>query len=349
MTSKTDIKALLASWKQEKESAYLYLVIAEESNNTSKKNLFNQLAEEAEEQAELWAEQLKKAGLAETPVLSLSWRTKIIKRLIIRFGSERIRTILSAAKVRGMSIYNLASIGHAMPEHISEVGRSHQSSGASNNLRASVFGVNDGLISNTSLILGMTGGHASHNTILLAGIAGLLAGAFSMAAGEFISVRTQREMLEYQIDLERKELELYPNEEAAELSLIYQARGLSKTDADNFALTIIQDSENALNTLAREELGLDPEKLVSPWAAAGFSFISFFIGAAIPLLPFMFDFSGSAVYIGTTLSGISLFVIGLLLSLFTGRSAIKNGLRMLGIGLIAGALTYLTGYIVGVA
>lgn len=341
--NKHNTKILITSWKQEKEAAYLYQVIAEHSDSAHKKKLFNQLAQEADGQAELWVDALKKTGYMEAPTLSLSWRTQIIKRLIIRFGSERMRAILSAAKVRGMSIYNTESIGHAMPEDISEVGRRHQSSSTSNNLRAAVFGVNDGLISNASLILGMMGGQASHKTLLLAGIAGLLAGAFSMAAGEFVSVRTQREMLEYQIDLERKELELYPEEEAAELSLIYQARGLAKTDADKMAFSIIKNPESALNTLAREELGLDPEKLVSPWAAAGFSFIAFVVGAAIPLLPFLVN-SGRTVYISAALSAVALFLIGLLLSLFTGQAPLKNGFRMLGIGLIAGGITYLIGY-----
>lgn len=343
MQQAQDQASLLNSWLQEKESAYLYRILVERSTEMSKQKLFAQLAIEAEEQAGIWEKTYQEHVKQPVPEFHPRWRVIVIKRLIIWFGPERIRTILSATKVRGMSIYNL-SIGHPMPEHISDVGQRHQSSGAGNNMRAAVFGVNDGLVSNTSLILGMAGGGASHDTILLAGIAGLLAGAFSMAAGEFISVRSQREMLEYQIDQERKELELYPAEEAAELSLIYQARGLSKEDAENAANTIIQNPENALNTLAREELGLDPENLISPYGAALSSFISFMVGAVVPLLPFILKIKMDTIVLTTVLSALALFGIGAILSLFTGRNAIKNGLRMLGIGALAGALTYLIGF-----
>lgn len=346
MMEKHDKDSLLLSWLQEKESAYLYRVIAEHSLDPAKQQLFKKLAVEAEEQSDLWAEALNKIGSAVPTDLRPSFRIQIIKYLIIQFGPERIRPILSATKVRGMAIYNPEALGHSIPQQLSDVGQRHQSGSSGNNMRAAVFGINDGLISNTSLILGMVGGHASHGTILLTGIAGLLAGAFSMAAGEFISVRTQREMLEYQIGLERKELELYPDEEAVELSIIYQARGLSKDDADNAANTIIQDPENALNTLAREELGLDPNTLVSPYGAAGFSFISFVFGAFVPLLPFILHLNNHAITITLTLSGLMLFLIGAILSLFTGRNAIKNGLRMLGIGLAAGAITYGIGYMI---
>ncbi|MFN7096545.1 MAG: VIT1/CCC1 transporter family protein [Gammaproteobacteria bacterium] len=335
--------SILNSWLQEKESAYLYRVLVERTVDQAQQRLFSQLAEEAEEQAGIWAVTFQQKTQQAVPAFQPRRRVKIIKVLIIWFGPERIRTILSATKVRGMSIYNL-SIGHPMPEHISDVGQRHQSSGAGNNIRASLFGINDGLVSNTSLILGMAGGGALHNTILLAGIAGLLAGAFSMAAGEFISVRSQREMLEYQIEQERKELELYPAEEAAELALIYQARGLGKTDAENAANTIIQNPENALNTLAREELGLDPGNLVSPYGAALSSFLSFMIGAGVPLLPFMLHPSINTIPVTIILSAIALFIVGAVLSLFTGRNAIKNGLRMLSIGALAGVLTYLIGY-----
>lgn len=343
MQQKQDRASILNSWRQEKESAYLYRILVTQSTETPKQQLFSQLAQEAEEQAEIWAKTFRETTSQAVPEFHPGWRIIVVKRLIIWFGPERIRTILSATKVRGMSIYNL-SVGHPMPEHISDVGQRHQSSGAGNNMRAAVFGINDGLISNTSLILGMAGGHAAHNTILLAGIAGLLAGAFSMAAGEFISVRSQREMLEYQIEQERKELELYPAEEAAELSLIYQARGLSQADAEHAANTILQNPEHALNTLAREELGLDPEKLVSPYGAAIFSFVSFMVGAGVPLLPFVFNITSNTIVLTVVLSAMALFIIGAILSLFTGRNAIKNGLRMLSIGAIAGVLTYLIGY-----
>ena len=151
-----------------------------------------------------------------------------------------------------------------------------------------MFGVNDGLVSNAALIYGVAGAAQEPSIILLTGVAGLLAGAFSMAAGEYVSVRSQREMFEYQIGLERDELETYPDEEAAELALIYAAKGMDPAEARRLADTLMQDPERALDTLAREELGLNPDELGSPWVAAISSFAAFTAGAALPLLPFLF-------------------------------------------------------------
>jgi VIT1/CCC1 family predicted Fe2+/Mn2+ transporter len=216
-------------------------------------------------------------------------------------------------------------------------------------VRAAVFGINDGLVSNASLILGVAGASANTSIIVLSGIAGLCAGAFSMAAGEYISMRSQRELFENQIGLERAELEQYPEEEAAELSLIYQARGLSKLDADDFAHKMLLNKELGLNTLVREELGLNPDDLGSPWVAAFSSFITFAIGGAIPLVPFLFQISTNlSLYIAMVLTGMSLFLVGVVLSLFTGRNAFYSGLRMLCIGALAGSITFGIGKIVGV-
>jgi VIT1/CCC1 family predicted Fe2+/Mn2+ transporter len=336
----------LISWQQEKQSAYLYRVMAARTNNPAQQRLFSQLAEEAEGQADIWAKTIQEVGANQLPSFHPDLRLLIVKQLIIWFGPKAIRPILSATKIRGMSVFNSSdTIGHPMPQTLEDVGRRHQSVSSGNNIRAGVFGINDGLVSNTSLILGMAGGQASHATILLAGIAGLLAGAFSMAAGEFISVRSQREMLEYQLELERKELELYPEEEAEELALIYEARGLPRDDAVKTAQTIIKDPAQAIITLAKEELGLDPNELVSPYGAAIFSFISFMIGAGVPLIPFLFSASNFLSY-SITATAITLFIVGAVLSLYTGRNAFKNGLRMLLIGSAAGLLTYLIGHLV---
>lgn len=229
------------------------------------------------------------------------------------------------------------------------IGKTHKSVGQGNNLRAAVFGVNDGLVSNASLIMGMVAANVSVATVVLAGFAGLFAGAFSMGAGEFISVRSQREMFEHQIALEKKELELYPAEETEELSSIYHERGLPKAEADKVAHAMMRDPVNALNTHAREELGLNPDDLVSPYGAAIFSFFSFMVGAIIPLIPFLFVSLHLAMYASITLTGLSLFIIGCTLSLLTGRSAFKSGCRMLLIGGIAGSVTYLVGRVLGVS
>jgi VIT1/CCC1 family predicted Fe2+/Mn2+ transporter len=185
--------------------------------------------------------------------------------------------------------------------------------------------------------------------ILLSGVAGLLAGAFSMAAGEYISVRSQRELFESQIALERDELAEYPHEEAAELALIYAARGLPGDEARRLADRIVADPARALDTLAREELGLNPDELGSPFGAAGFSFAAFALGALIPLAPFLFLAGTAALVLAVALASLSLFGVGAALSLFTGRSALRGGLRMLLVGGMAGAATFAIGRLLGVS
>jgi len=273
----------------------------------------------------------------------------VVGRLIRWFGPRRMRSILAAMKVRGMSLYSKAPVGHAIPTNLSEIGRRHNTgAGAGGSLRAAVFGVNDGLVSNASLILGIAGATGNSSAVLLAGVAGLLAGAFSMAAGEYISMRSQREMFEYQIGMERAELDQYPQEEAAELALIFAAKGMSAEAARALADQLIADPDRALDTLAREELGLNPDDLGSPWGAAIYSFMAFAIGAIIPLLPFLFVRGGQAILVAVALTSVALFAVGATLSLFTGRNAWLGGLRMLGIGAAAGAGTYIIGKALGV-
>ena len=258
-----------------------------------------------------------------------------------------MRLVLAATKVRGMSLYRNQSLAHQFPEIFGEREQQHTPIKHSNNLRAAVFGVNDGLVSNASLILGVAGAQVEPGMIILSGIAGLLAGAFSMGSGEYVSVRSQREMVEYQLELEKHELDTYPEEEAAELALIYQARGIPKDDAERIANLLIQDPDKALDTLAREELGINPDELVSPWGAAISSFISFVVGAFVPLLPFLFSRSKYDLIFSVGYTALALFIVGATLSLFTQRNAWWSGLRTLLIGLAAGAFTYGIGMALG--
>ncbi|MGB7180780.1 MAG: VIT1/CCC1 transporter family protein, partial [Burkholderiaceae bacterium] len=198
-------------------------------------------------------------------------------------------------------------------------------------------------VSNTSLILGMVGAGSSSSIVLTAGIAGMLAGAMSMAAGEYISVRSQREVFEYQIELERSELAEHPEAERKELAIIYEAKGLNPEDADRVARTLIANPQLALDTMAREELGLNPDELGSPWGAASYSFVSFTLGALVPVLPFLLFNGIWAIGIAIVMACTCLFLVGSALSLFTGRSAWRSGFRMLGIGVGAGLITYLIG------
>ena len=223
-------------------------------------------------------------------------------------------------------------------------------SGRSGTLRAVIFGVSDGLVSNLSLVMGVTGA-ASGNPgfILLAGVAGLLAGAFSMAAGEYVSMQSQRELFEHQIALERAEMEAMPEEEEAELAASYRAKGFSHEEATRIAKRIFEDPEAALDMLVREELGLDPDELGSPWGAAFGSFVAFAIGAAVPVVPYVVGGGTIALAFSLGLSLVALFVVGAAVSLMTGRGLLFSGARQLGIGLAAAAVTYLIGSLIGVS
>jgi VIT1/CCC1 family predicted Fe2+/Mn2+ transporter len=337
------------SWREEQQSAYLYRLLADLEHGTAREKLFAELAHEAESQAAFWLEAVRKAGGAVPSTYRPGSRTRIVVWLTRRFGPQSMRSVLAAMKVRGMSVYGKPEPGHPMPEPSTGMERRHRGLASGGNLRAAVFGVNDGLVSNASLILGVAGAAPEAGVVALSGVAGLLAGAFSMAAGEYISVRSQREMYEYQIALERDELSAYPQEEAAELALIYEARGLDKEEAQRLAQTMIADPKRGLDTLAREELGLNPEELGSPWGAAAFSFLSFAVGASIPLVPFLVVRSGWALPVSVGLTAVALFAVGATLSLFTGRHAWRGGLRMLAIGAAAGALTFGIGRLLSVS
>ncbi len=338
----------LKSWQSEKQSAYLYELIANKEQGTPYEKLFFKLGEEAEKQAKIWEEKLQKAGI-KIPSFAPSFRTRIVASLLNYFGAKSLRLILPAMKIRGMSVYSSAAPGHPIHTQVEQIGRRHRGTSAGGNLRAAVFGINDGLISNTSLMMGIAGASNDHMFIVLTGIAGLLAGAFSMGAGEYISVRSQKEMFEHQIDLEKKELEEYPEEETQELTMIYEAKGLSHEEAKSLAEKLISNPDRALDTLAKEELGLNMDELGSPLGAAFFSFFSFSIGAFVPLLPFLIWKGNVGLQVTIVLSSVSLFLIGATLSLFTGRRGIYSGLRMLLIGAIAGAATYFIGKLLGVS
>ncbi len=336
------------SWREEKCAVYLYRVISEVEAGTPRESLFRELAAAADKQAAIWADAARRAGAKVPERYVADLRTRVIAALVRRFGPYALRTMLAAAKVRGMAIYAKGVPGHFMSPAVHGAEHRHRSVATGGNLRAAVFGVNDGLVSNASLILGVAGATSNHAVIVLSGVAGLVAGAFSMAAGEYVSVRSQREMYEYQIGLEREELDQYPEEEAHELALIYAARGLPRDEARQLADRLIGDREHALDTLAREELGLNPDDLGSPTGAALSSFVSFAAGAAVPLLPFVLGAGAASLGVAIALTAVALFAVGSMLSLFTGRSALSSGARMLAIGAGAGVVTYLVGNLLGV-
>jgi VIT1/CCC1 family predicted Fe2+/Mn2+ transporter len=231
---------------------------------------------------------------------------------------------------------------------ITERERWHRA-GQSGTLRAAIFGISDGLVSNTSLVMGIAGASSDPHLILLSGVAGLLAGSFSMAAGEYVSMQSQRELFQRQIDLEREELRMMPEEEERELASLYRAKGFTADEAKRIAHRLFSDPEAALDTLIREELGLDPDELGNPWSAAGGSFVAFAVGAAVPVVPYVFGGGGTVFAVSIAISLLAMFVVGVGVSLLTGRSALFSGGRQVAIGVAAATVTYLVGRVIGVA
>ncbi len=264
------------------------------------------------------------------------------------FGPRFMRPVLASMKVRGLSALTQshALSQHEMPTSSADIGKRHRKTAHAGNLRAAVFGINDGLVSNASLIIGMLGTGSSIEIVTLAGVAGALAGALSMASGEFISVLSQNEMVAHQIEIEREELKFYPEEEKQELSLIYQARGLSPDLADHVASILVSNPQTGLAILTQEELGVSLDDLGSPWQAGLSSFFCFVIGAIIPMIP-LFVTQYKIIEFTSFLTAIALFAVGMLTGLLSGKNMIISGLRMLFIGGGAGLIAYFVGKMLG--
>jgi VIT1/CCC1 family predicted Fe2+/Mn2+ transporter len=237
-------------------------------------------------------------------------------------------------------------------ERSSKAGEPWHRADKSGSVRAAVFGVSDGLVSNTALVMGFAAaslaGAIENSVVLFAGLAGLLAGAFSMAAGEYVSMASQRDLFKREIDLERQELLEKPEEERLELELIYRAKGLPRDQARAVADQIMKDPEIALDTLAREELGLDPDELGSAWKAAVSSFLSFAIGASVVVVPYALFSGMTAFVLAVALALVSLIVVGALVGYQSGRGVVFSAGRQVLWGVGAAGVTYLVGSVVGV-
>lgn len=352
-------------WLDEQAAAWLYRELAEIADDEGADTL-RTLAVAEDRHAAHWAEMLKRHGVTDLEFKKAPIRQRVIARMGRRFGLESVLPMLIKLEAADAGKYlnvkeapssmseeevrhgrTLATIGKNAPSRIASIESRHRV-GHGGALRAATFGINDGLVSNLLLVFGVAGGTTANSTVvLLAGVAGLFAGAFSMAAGEYVSVRSQRELYEREIEIEREELVAFPEEERDELALIYRAKGMDPDAAMALAERIMARPEVALDTLAREELGLDPNDLSSPWVAAGSSFVAFAIGAFIPVLPFLFMTGGGALTLAAVLSGVMLSMVGFSISLFTGRSGFFSAFRMLAIGAVAGAITYAVGSAVG--
>jgi VIT1/CCC1 family predicted Fe2+/Mn2+ transporter len=210
-----------------------------------------------------------------------------------------------------------------------------------------VFGVSDGLVTNVSLVLGMAGASVGGSIVRLAGVAGLIAGSFSMAAGEYLSMTAQRELMERELEVERRALERHPKGETAELRGVYVQRGIDPGVAEDMANQVMQDPQLALETHAREELGISPGRLGSPWQAAAASFVTFALGAFIPLLPWLIGSGTAAIVASVVLGAVAALVVGLVLARFTERPALRSALRQLAVTAIAAGVTYGVGRAIG--
>lgn len=366
-TTKSDVDRYRQNYLVEMDGIALYRSMAAAEEDEARAEIFKKLAQNEERHAQRWARLIQSAG-GVVPKYRPSLRVRALGWMARTFGTRRVVPIISSLEARDEAGYMdqpeaaglpaeerahsrtlwAMSGGAPGPASIVGVERWHVPS-RGGNLRAAVFGINDGLLSNFSLVMGFAGAEAKPEYILLAGVAGLLAGSFSMAAGEYVSIRAQREVFEQQIAMEQQELEMSPKEEEEELSLIYQAKGIPENEAAQLARRIIENPKTAIDTLAREELGLDPSELGSPWTAAISSFIAFVIGAFVPVAPYLVT-SGVVAWGSSALfSFLALFAVGALLSIFTARGPLVSGARMLLIGLIVSAITYSVGWLLGVS
>lgn len=356
----------------EVDSAALYRALADAESDTKLKQVYRRLAGVEEAHAEFWTRQIAGAG-GRAGRLQPGLRSRLLAWLARRFGTETVLPIVDTLERSDVAQYDSqpeaaaaglpadershARIVQALAQpprgglsggELAQIEGRHR--GGSNALRAAVLGANDGLVSNLSLIAGVAGANLSSHAVLITGIAGLIAGACSMAMGEWLSVNSARELAQAQIDVEAEELRTFPEEEKEELALIYQAKGLTEHQAKLLSERIFGDKRAALDTLAREELGIDPNELGgSAWTAAVTSFLLFAGGAAMPILPFAVLSGTAAVWAGAALSGAVMFLIGAATSLFTGRGVLFSGARQLVVGLAAAAVTYGIGRMIGVA
>ena len=364
-----DIARWRANLRDELEGAALYKALAEVERDPVRADLFLQLSRAEAEHAGTWRDKLVAAG-EPAPRYSPGFRTRMLGWLARRFGPRFVLPAIAANEFADRDKYatqadaaHLSADEHGHAAVVQAAVHPHGVSGEAiaraepwhrrgggNELRAAVLGANDGLVSNLALVMGMAGAGTAPGTVLLAGLAGLVAGALSMALGEWLSVTNARELARTQIAREKEELEQTPDAERKELALIFQAKGLPREDARRAAAEVMRDKAKALDTLAREELGIDPGEMGgNPWSAAGFSFVLFALGAAFPVLPFFFAGGNLGLAWSLAVSAAALAAIGVATSLFSGRTPLYSAARQVLIGAAAAAITYGTGALIGVS
>jgi len=372
MAKRKDVARYRANLQGEVNSAALYCTLAELEPKPQLAEVYRRMAEVEERHAQFWEQKLRLAD-EPVPLLRPGWQSRVLAWLAKRFGSQfvlpvaatmeqldrhgydaqpesRTTTLPTEERSHALLLGTIAGVSPAGMEGgtLARLEGRHRAIGG-NALRAAVLGANDGLVSNLSLVMGVAGADLSEGAILITGLAGLLAGAASMALGEWLSVQSSRELYQRQIAIEAQELAAVPDEEKEELALIYEAKGLPKDEARPLAARLIADETSALKTLSREELGVDPEELGgSAWVAAGMSFMLFTIGAMLPVAPFTFLTGAHAVIVSLGVSTLALFLIGAGITLLTGRDVLSSGTRQVLFGLAAAGLTYGIGRVIGV-
>jgi VIT1/CCC1 family predicted Fe2+/Mn2+ transporter len=373
MADEDRVSRYRANLHDEQDSSYLYRVLADVEPDERLSGVYRRLAETEEKHLRFWEQKIREAGQT-VPERRVGWRTRVLGWLARRFGPQFVLPTVAAQEQVDSGNYAAQSetSGTLMPseEHsharlLREMstgsspgleggaiarleGRRHRAASGGNSLRAAVLGANDGLLSNFSLVMGVIGAAFSSQIVLITGLAGLLAGSGSMAMGEWISVRTSRELYERQVSIEEQEIVEVPAEEEEELALIYEAKGLPEGQARTLAARLMADRKSALDTLSREELGIDPEELGgSARGAAVSSYALFAVGAIVPVFPFFFLAGWPAIVTSALASVAGLFGLGAATTLFTGRSVLLAGTRQVIVGAAAATLTYVLGAILG--
>jgi VIT1/CCC1 family predicted Fe2+/Mn2+ transporter len=373
MASKTELKRFRSNLSDELDSAALYETLAGAERDTERKRVYAELAASERDHARVWSEKLRANGV-NVRMHRASAKTQMMRALVRVFGPDFVLKTVAASEYADRDKYagqpdaaamseeehrhagivqevaNRGSPGQSRGSQIAAAESWHRGVSSGNDLRAAVLGANDGLVSNFCLIMGVAGAGAPARTILLTAFAGLVAGACSMALGEWLSVTNARELARTQIAKEADELEHTPDAERHELALIYQSKGLDAAEARRVAAQIMGDKDKALDTLTREELGLDPAELGgNPWTAGLVSFLLFSIGAVFPALPFVWAHGVSGIVQCIVLSSAGLAAIGVFTSLFNGRGAVYSAVRQILIGMVAAGFTFAVGKLLGVS
>jgi VIT1/CCC1 family predicted Fe2+/Mn2+ transporter len=371
-----DTDQSLANLRLERDAIILYEALAGIEKDPQRASAFERIAANERRHAGIWADKLRERGIDVPPAPTRPRpRVAVILFLARLFGTKAVSDLVTSLEgdeeelYEGQSSPEVEAIAADEREHaeiwrrlkdpdrdperdIAGRERWHRS-GRSGTLRAIIFGVSDGLVSNLALVMGVAGASGPSSGqghfILLAGVAGLLAGAFSMAAGEYISMQSQRELFERQIELERAEMEAMPEEEEAEMASIYRAKGFRDDEAKAIAHRLFENPEHALDQLIREELGLDPDELGSPMRAAFGSFVAFAGGAFVPVIPYLLGSGVAAFVAAIVISLLALFAVGGAVSLLTGRSVRFSGARQVAIGAAAAVVTFIVGTAIGVS